>query len=265
MIKKIFFVNQYINDKSDLVEKTLSYYLQRQKEKVKQIKIQKLNAIDTFPPGLKISITGDQSKFTKNVVEELNNTIIIGFILVTIVLMFFMGFTNAFFVGLSIPLSMCISYLVLPGIDYTMNMVVMFAFIFALGIIVDDAIVVIENTHRIHRKEKNIVQAAKMAAGEVFLPILSGTLTTLAPFFPLIFWPGIVGKFLHFIPVTVILALFASLFVAYIINPIFAVSFMKYEYDKPKNINYRKILLPYFDDFYISACGNRQAQNCFFP
>lgn len=184
-----------------------------------------------FPSDLTLTVTGDQSLLTRNTLEELNNTIIIGFILVTIVLMFFMGFTNSFFVGLSVPLSMAVAYLVLPGIGFTMNMIVMFGFIFALGIVVDDAIVVIENTHRLHRAHPNIKVAAKMAAGEVFLPILSGTLTTLAPFFPLAFWPGIVGQFMHYLPVTLIITLFASLFVAYIFNPVFAVSFMKHEYD----------------------------------
>ena len=186
-----------------------------------------------FPDDLQVTITGDMSRFTRNTLEELNNTIIIGFALVTIVLMFFMGFSNAFFVGLSVPLSMAVAYIVMPGMGFTMNMMVMFAFIFALGIVVDDAIVVIENTHRIHRHQPDIKLAAKGAAGEVFLPILSGTFTTLAPFFPLAFWPGIVGQFMFYMPVTVILTLFASLFVAYIFNPVFAVSFMKHEYDKP--------------------------------
>ena len=185
-----------------------------------------------FPKDVNLIITNDTSRYTRNSLEELNNTIIIGFILVTIVLMFFMGFKNAFFVGLSVPLSMAVALIVLPGLGFTMNMMVMFAFIFALGIVVDDAIVVIENTHRLHRQQPNIVLAAKAAAGEVFMPILSGTLTTLAPFFPLAFWPGIVGKFMFFMPVTLIITLFASLFVAYIINPVFAVSFMKHEFEK---------------------------------
>ncbi len=198
---------------------------------------------NTFPPDLKVNISGDMSRYTRNTLEELNNTIIIGFLLVIVVLMFFMGFTNAFFVGLSVPLSMFVAYMIMPSMGFTMNMIVMFGFIFALGIIVDDAIVVIENTHRIHKKEPDIVKAAKMAAGEVFLPILSGTLTTLAPFFPLAFWPGIVGKFMHFMPVTLILTLFASLMVAYIINPVFAVTFMKHEYDtKVKKVNYRSLI-----------------------
>lgn len=185
-----------------------------------------------YPKDMQVTLTGDQSRFTRNTLEELNNTIIIGFILVTVVLMFFMGFTNAFFVGLSVPLSMFVAYMIIPGLGFTMNMIVMFAFIFALGIVVDDAIVVIENTHRLHRFNPDINTAAKKAAGEVFLPILSGTLTTLAPFFPLAFWPGIVGQFMHYLPVTLIITLFASLFVAYVFNPVFAVSFMKHEYDK---------------------------------
>jgi len=198
-----------------------------------------------FPKNMNITINGDQSKYTRSTLEELNNTIIIGFILVTIVLMFFMGLTNAVFVAFSVPLSMALAYIVMPALGYTMNMLVMFSFIFALGIVVDDAIVVIENIHRIynqHHGKMNIIQASKIAAGEVFLPILSGTLTTLAPFFPLVFWPGVTGKFMHFIPVVLIITLFASLIVAYIINPIFAVSFMEHE-EEGKPVNKKKVFI----------------------
>lgn len=194
-----------------------------------------------LPSNLLIETTGDQSRYTRNTVNELNNTIIMGFLLVTIVLMFFMGLVNAIFVAFSIPLSMAIAYIFLPVIGFTMNMLVMFAFIFALGIVVDDAIVVIENTHRIHRKTKRDISiSAKAAAGEVFMPILSGTLTTLAPFVPLAFWPGVVGKFMVFIPVTLIITLFASLIVAYVINPVFAVDFMKHD-DEDHQLEGRKI------------------------
>jgi multidrug efflux pump subunit AcrB len=178
-----------------------------------------------FPPNLEVSITGDQSRATRVTLHDLINTIIIGFILVTFVLMFFMGATDAIFVALSVPLSMCVAFMVLPSVGFTLNFIVLFAFLLALGIVVDDAIVVIENTHRIYHEDKQltIVQAAKKAAGEVFLPVLSGTATTLAPFFPLVFWGGIFGKFMHYLPVTVIITLTASLLVAYIINPVFAV------------------------------------------
>jgi multidrug efflux pump len=195
-----------------------------------------------LPSNLIIETTGDQSHYTRDTVNELNNTIIIGFIFVTIVLMFFMGLVNALFVALSIPLSMAIAFIFLPVIGFSLNMLVMFSFIFALGIVVDDAIVVIENTHRIFRKTRfPIAISAKYAAGEVFLPILSGTLTTLAPFVPLAFWPGVVGKFMVFIPLTLIVTLFASLIVAYIINPVFAVDFMKHE-EEDSPVDRRKVL-----------------------
>jgi multidrug efflux pump subunit AcrB len=212
-----------------------------------------------LPSNLIVEVTGDQSHYTRNTVKELNNTIILGFIFVTIVLMFFMGLVNALFVALSIPLSMAIAYIVLPVIGFSMNMLVMFAFIFALGIVVDDAIVVIENTHRIYRITRlPIAQSAKYAAGEVFLPILSGTMTTLAPFLPLAFWPGVVGKFMVYIPVTLIITLLASLVVAYIINPVFAVDFMKHEdKDRPvplrQNLKWTAIISAFSIPFYFSG------------
>jgi len=177
---------------------------------------------------LQIKLTGDQSEQTRTTLHDLINTIVIGFILVLIILMFFMGVTNALFVALSVPLSMFVAFLVMPSIGFTMNMIVLFSFLLALGIVVDDAIVVIENTHRLFENGKrDINTAAKMAAGEVFLPVLSGTLTTLAPFIPLAFWQGVIGKFMFFLPITLIITLLASLVVAYIVNPVFAVQFMK--------------------------------------
>lgn len=181
-----------------------------------------------FPENLEVSITGDQSRATRVTLHDLINTIIIGFILVTLILMFFMGLTDAIFVAMSVPLSMFIAFMIIPALGFTLNFIVLFAFLLALGIVVDDAIVVMENTHRIYHDEPKltIVQAAKKAAGEVFLPVLSGTATTLAPFFPLVFWGGIFGKFMHYLPVTIIITLTASLLVAYVINPVFAVWFM---------------------------------------
>lgn len=181
-----------------------------------------------FPKDLNVVITGDQSDQTRITLHDLINTIVIGFILVTIILMFFMGATNAIFVALSVPLSMFLAFLFLPTIGFSMNMIVLFAFLLALGIVVDDAIVVIENTHRIYNNGKtNITDAAKYAAGEVFVPVLAGTLTTLAPFIPLAFWDGVIGEFMFFLPITLIITLLASLLVAYVMNPVFAVSFMK--------------------------------------
>ncbi len=181
-----------------------------------------------FPDNIDIIITGDQSNQTRVQLADLINTVIIGFILVLVVLMFFMGFKSAFFVALAGPLSSFIAFMIMPGLDFTLNVIVLFSFLLALGIIVDDAIVVIENTHRLlHKYPFNIEQAAKYGAGEVFVPVLAGTLTTLGPFVPLLFWPGVVGKFMSYIPITLIITLGASLFVAFVINPVFAVSFMK--------------------------------------
>ena len=195
-------------------------------DKIKEI-TEELKASE-FPPNLEVTITGDQSRGTRVTLHDLINTIIIGFILVTFILMFFMGATDAVFVAMSVPLSMAIAFLILPSLGFTLNFIVLFAFLLGLGIVVDDAIVVIENTHRVYHDEPEltIVQAAKKAAGEVFLPVLSGTATTLAPFVPLVFWGGVFGKFMHFLPVTIIITLTASLVVAYIINPVFAVWFM---------------------------------------
>jgi multidrug efflux pump subunit AcrB len=190
-----------------------------------------------YPKNMKVVVTGDQSVRTKASFKDLVNSIVIGFILVLFVLMFFMGVTNAFFVALSVPLSMFVAFMFLPGADLivgshvTLNFMVLFALLFALGIIVDDAIVVIENTHRIFvegRGKLTATTSARMAAGEVFIPVLAGTLTMLAPFFPLLFWPGIIGKFMIFLPTMLIFTLAASLIVAFIMNPVFAVDFMNH-------------------------------------
>jgi len=193
-----------------------------------------------LPSNLNVVITGDQSRSTRTSFNDLVNSIVIGFVLVLLILMFFMGVTNAFFVALSVPLSMFVAFQFLPmadiivGSHVTLNFIVLFALLFGLGIIVDDAIVVIENTHRIFTENKGLlspVRSAKMAAGEVFIPVLAGTLTTLAPFFPLLFWPGIIGKFMIYLPTMLIFTLAASLIVAFIMNPVFAVDFMNHPDD----------------------------------
>ncbi len=208
-----------------------------------------------YPKNLNAVITGDLSIKTRTSFNDLVNSIIIGFILVLIILMFFMGVTNAFFVALSVPLSMFVAFVFLPGADLivgthvTLNFIVLFALLFGLGIIVDDAIVVIENTHRIFVEGKGKISStisARMAAGEVFIPVLAGTLTTLAPFFPLLFWPGIIGKFMVYLPTMLIFTLAASLLVAFIMNPVFAVDFMNHADDegiKKKNDVFKK---PFF-------------------
>lgn len=195
-----------------------------------------------LPRDLNVVVTGDQSDATRTTLHDLINTIIIGFVLVTLILMFFMGTTNAIFVALSVPLSCAIAFMVLPAIGFTLNMIVLFSFLLALGIVVDDAIVVIENSHRIFHEEKiPVKEAVKKATGEVFLPVLTGTITTLLPFIPLAFWKGVIGSFMFYLPITLIITLLASLLVAYIINPVFAVDFMKdKEYDGKSKIRWSK-------------------------
>jgi multidrug efflux pump subunit AcrB len=205
--------------------------------------IDEMKEAGSLPPQLNVLVTGDQSIKTKVSFNELVNSIIIGFLLVLLILMFFMGVTNAFFVALSVPLSMFIAFLFLPladliiGANVTLNFMVLFALLFGLGIIVDDAIVVIENTHRIFVQGHGRISAQKsaiMAAGEVWIPVLAGTLTTLAPFVPLLFWPGLIGKFMIYLPTMLIFTLAASLIVAFIMNPVFAVDFMNHEDGVPQ-------------------------------
>ena len=198
----------------------------------------------SLPKDLNVVITGDLSTKTRTSFNDLVNSIVIGFVLVLIILMFFMGVVNAFFVALSVPLSMFVAFVFLPAADLiigthvTLNFIVLFALLFGLGIIVDDAIVVIENTHRIFTQGKGKIdstQSAMMAAGEVFVPVFAGTVTTLAPFFPLLFWPGIIGKFMVYLPAMLIFTLTASLIVAFIMNPVFAVDFMNHPEDEGKS------------------------------
>ena len=190
----------------------------------------------TASENLIIAMTGDSSTQTKNSVSDLFNTVILGFIVVVLVLMFFMGETNALFVGIAIPMSIVIAFIVIPMLGFTMNMVVLMSFILVLGIVVDNSIVVVENVYRhfTTTPDLSVTAAARRGVGEVAIAVFTGTLTTMAPFFTLIFMPGIPGKFMSFIPYTVIITLMASMLVAYMINPVFAVSFMKRSSDEKK-------------------------------
>lgn len=180
-----------------------------------------------FPENLKITITNDQSKYTKNIVENLENSIILGVILVTLVLMFFMGLRNALFVGIAIPLSMFMGFLLLNAIDFSANMIVLFSLILALGMLVDNGIVVVENIYRLLGEGYSHDRAAKEGVGEVAMPIITSTLTTVAAFLPLAFWTGIMGEFMKYLPITLIIVLMSSLFVALVINPVLTAKYMK--------------------------------------
>ncbi len=181
-----------------------------------------------LPEGLRITITNDQSKQTRNQIANLENSIIFGFILVTLTLLFFLGLRNATFVGLSVPFSMFLSFLTLSALGYTLNFIVLFSLILALGMLVDNAIVTIENIYRLFAEEGlSAFEASRQGVGEVAVPIISSTATTLAAFFPLLFWDSLIGEFMGYLPRTLIIVLGSSLFVALVINPVVAASFIK--------------------------------------
>ncbi len=186
-----------------------------------------------FPPGIKYSFTGDESKSIRNTVHELENGIITGVLLVVLILFLSMGFKNAFLVSLSIPLSFLISFIILSALGVTLNIVVLFALILVLGIIVDDAIVVTENIYRLQEKEGyEALDAAIEGPREVQIPVFIATLTIIASFFPLLFFPGIVGGFMKYLPITLIVCLFSSLFVALVISPVLASKFIDFKKDR---------------------------------
>ena len=192
------------------------------------------DALPTLPPTTTYKITNDQSKDVKNMVSSLENNIISGLILVIGVLLFFLGVRNASFVGISIPLSMFLSFIILSALGITMNMIVLFSLILALGMLVDNAIVVVENIYRYLEEGYDNFESAKKGTGEVAGPIIAGTATTLAAFFPMIFWPGTVGEFMGYLPKTLIITLSSSLFVGLIINTVICALFMTIDGDTNK-------------------------------
>ncbi len=195
-----------------------------------------------FPEDVQVSIFNDQSIQTRNMVSNLENSIISGIILVILVLLFFLGLRNAMFVGLAIPLSMLLGIMILGLLGYTMNMVVLFSLILALGMLVDNAIVIVENIYRYHSEGYSLMESAKLGASEVAIAIIASTATTLAAFLPLAFWPGLMGSFMKFLPITLICVLTSSLFVALVINPVIASRFMKIEDENAgENFSKRKL------------------------
>ncbi len=193
-----------------------------------------------IPKDVNIIIVNNQSQNTKEQVSTLENSIFSGVILVVLVLMFFLGVRNALFVGLSIPLSMCISFIILQIFGITVNMMILFSLVISLGLLVDNGIVVTENIYRFLEKGYSKIEATKLGIGEIALPIITSTATTLAVFVPLAFWPGLTGKFMSFLPIGIIVTLLSSLFVALIINPVMISYLMKIEDNKGKD--FRKYL-----------------------
>lgn len=184
----------------------------------------------TLPAGIKLEISNDQSTIIDRSVRELENSIFTGMFLVVLALFMFFGFKNSLLVSTAIPLSMFIGFILLSAFNITLNFVVLFALVLALGILVDDAIVVIENIYRHqHDYHKSPIQAAKDATAEVAVPVVSSTITTLSPFIPLLFWPGVVGDFMWYLPITLIATLGASLFVAFVISPVQGAQWINYK------------------------------------
>lgn len=200
-------------------------------------------ATNAIPDDLDITITNDQSDMVRKQLSNLENSIIMGVIFVILVLFFFLGTRNALFVGLAIPLSMFISFLVMGLSDYQVNMIVLFSLILALGMLVDNAIVVVENIYRFVDRGYSKWEAAKNAVGEIAMPIITSTATTLAAFFPLLFWEGLMGEFMKYLPATLIIVLASSLFVALVIIPVTSSTFIKAGDQNPKPRFKRTIII----------------------
>ncbi|MEJ2039370.1 MAG: efflux RND transporter permease subunit, partial [Desulfosarcinaceae bacterium] len=187
----------------------------------------------TWPQGTRITKLMDQAKDIRLMVADLENNIITGLILVVVVLLFAMGLRNALLVSMAIPFSMLLSFIVLQAMGITLNMVVLFSLTLALGMLVDNAIVIVENVYRFMEQGVPRLEAAMRATGEVAWPVIGSTLTTLAAFAPLIFWPGIMGEFMSFLPITLVVTLTSSLFVALVINPALCAFLMKIKGPQP--------------------------------
>lgn len=181
-----------------------------------------------FPTGVNYAILTDESDNIRNMIADLENNILSGLVLVLLVIFFALGLRNALFVALAIPLSLGMSFFILQLMGVTLNMVVLFSLILAQGMLVDNAIVIIENVFRHIGLGKTPIQAAKDATAEVAWPVIASTATTVGAFFPMVFWPGIMGEFMSFLPTTVIVTLICSLFVALVINPTVAATFMRF-------------------------------------
>ena len=184
---------------------------------------------EVLPKDLVIEMTNDQSSQVEHQVNELSNHIIFGIILVMIVLMFTMGLRNSLFVGAAIPLSMLMAFAILSAFGLTLNTMVLFGLVMGLGLLVDDGIVVVDNVFANMRKGMNRIDASKIGIGEIAWPVISSTATTLAAFIPLALWPGTVGKFMVYFPITLSCVLGASLFVAMVINAAMTGGFMDTE------------------------------------
>ncbi len=180
-----------------------------------------------IPKDLNVTITMDQSEYIRSQISNLENSVIFAVILVVLVLYLFLGLKNALFVGLAIPLSMLMSFMIFGIVNIQINMIVLFSLILALGLLVDNSIVAVDNIFRFAGKDYSMFDAVKMAIGEIAMPIITSTATTLAAFAPLAFWGGMIGEFMKYLPITLIIVLTSSLFVSLVIIPVFSFYFFK--------------------------------------
>ena len=207
-----------------------------------------------MPPKLQVDLTSDQSDDVKLILKDLENNILSGLTLVLVVILLFIGGRSAVFVALAIPYSMLITFIILTGFDISLNQIVLFSLILALGMLVDNGIVIVENIYRHMQEGKSRLQAARDGTNEVAWPVITSTITTLGAFFPMLFWPGIMGEFMGFLPKTLIMALASSLFVALVINPVLSAKFQTAK--KNKNMvtdgeNYLPTDLPLLKRMYL--------------
>jgi len=220
-------------------EETVSIIVQKQTGKnilfiagaVKHI-LEEARKTGKVPKNISLDVSNDISDFVKMAVDDLDNNILSGFVLVVLVILIFLGFRNSIFVGVAIPFSILMTLTILAAAGITMNMIVLFALVLSVGMLVDNAIVIVENIYRHQQEGYGRVEAAMKATGEVAWPVITSTLTTVAAFAPLLFWSGIMGEFMSYLPLTVIIALMSSLFVALVINPTLCAAFMKVKQSK---------------------------------
>ena len=187
-----------------------------------------------MPSGTNVIITGDESENVRSLVTDLQNNIISGLLFVVAVLLFFMGVRNATLVGIAIPLSMFTAFIYFQAAGYTLNFIMLFSFIIALGMLVDNAVVIVENIYRYHENGYSRLEAARLGTAEVGGAVIAATATTVSVFAPMLFWPGIIGEFMGYMPLTLIVTLTCSLFVALIINPVITGIFVKIEGEEEK-------------------------------
>ena len=198
-----------------------------------------------FPSDLEVVITNDMSNRIISQVDDLVNNILFGIFLVTTVLMFFLGFRNALFVGFAIPMSMFMSLMIISALGYSLNTMILFALVMGLGMLVDNGIVVVENVYRLMEKDGlSRLEAAKLGISEIAYPIIVSTATTVLAFVPLGLWPGTIGQFMIYLPITLSIVLGSSLFVAIFFNSMLVSKFMSVD---EKNLSKKDLVrLTYF-------------------